>query len=48
MAGPNQIISIVCNEAQVIRLLREITYNDGVITHQETTAEGVYLTIRKT
>jgi hypothetical protein len=48
MTRAGHVINFVCNDEQIIRLLREITYNDGVITHQETTAEGVYVTIRKT
>ena len=48
MARTGQIINFICGEEQVIRLLREITYNDGVITRQEKTHEGVHITIRKT
>lgn len=48
MARAGHVISFVCNDAQIIRLLREITYSEGVIIHQETTADGVYITIRKT
>ncbi len=48
MARAGHVINFVCNDAQIIRLLREITYSEGVIIHQETTAEGVYITIRKT
>jgi hypothetical protein len=48
MAGIGHTINFVCNEDQVIRLLREITYNDAVIINQETTAEGVFITLRKT
>jgi TusA-related sulfurtransferase len=48
IAGSGQVINFVCNDEQVIRLLREITFNDGVITKQETTEKGVSITIRKT
>jgi len=48
MAGPGHVINIICNEEQLIRLLREITYNDGVITAKEIIEQGVHLTIRKT
>jgi hypothetical protein len=48
MARAGQIINLLCNEEQLIRLLREITYNDGVIIRQENRKDGVYITIRKT
>jgi len=48
MARTGHTINLICNEEQVIRLLREITYNDGVIISRDTTEEGVFLKIRKT
>jgi hypothetical protein len=47
MTRPGHSINIACSEEQLIRLLREITYNDGVITGKKITPEGIYLTIRK-
>jgi hypothetical protein len=47
MARAGQIIRLICSEDQVIRLLREITYSDGVIIHKENGDEGVLITVRK-
>ena len=48
MANSGHRINFICNDEQLIRLLREITFNDGLIAKQERTEEGVYITIRKT
>jgi len=47
LANSGQTINIVCKEEQVIKLLREITYYDGVIVNRDTTDKGVFITIRK-
>ena len=47
MANTGHTINIICKEEQVIKLLREITFYDGVIVNRDTTDKGVYLTIRK-
>lgn len=48
MARSGQTISFVCREEQVVRLLREITFQDGTIISRTTSDEGAYITVRKT
>ena len=47
-ARAGHTFNFICNEDQIFRLLREITYHDGMIVNKDTTDEGVLLTIRKT
>ena len=46
-ARAGRTFAIVCSEDQVIRLLREITYNDGMIVNRASSDEGVFITVRK-
>jgi hypothetical protein len=48
MAKAGQTVSFVCNEEQVVRLLREITFQDSTIISRTTSEEGVFITVRKT
>ena len=48
MAKSGQTISFVCSEEQVVRLLREITFQEGTIISRTTSDEGAYITVRKT
>jgi hypothetical protein len=48
MARSGQTISFVCKEEQVVRLLREITFQDGTIISRATSDEGIHITVRKT
>jgi len=48
MAKVGQVINFICSEEQAIRLLREITYNDGLVIRKESSAEGLRITVRKT
>jgi len=48
MAMSGQTISFVCSEEQVVRLLREITFQEGTIISRTTSDEGAYITVRKT
>jgi hypothetical protein len=48
MARSGQTISFVCKEEQVVKLLREITFQDGTIISRTTSDEGVHITVRKT
>ena len=48
MAGSGQTISFVCKDEQVVRLLREVTFQDGTIISRTVNDEGVLITVRKT
>lgn len=48
MARSGQTISFVCREEQVVRLLREITFQGGTIISRTASDEGAYITVRKT
>ncbi|MBW2471412.1 MAG: hypothetical protein JRE18_04980 [Deltaproteobacteria bacterium] len=48
MASSGKTISFVCREDQVVKLLREITFQDGTIISRTSTEEGVFITVRKT
>ena len=48
MAKSGQTISFVCSEEQVVRLLREITFQEGTIISRTSSDEGAYITVRKT
>ena len=48
MAKVGQTISFICEENQVSRILRVITYNDGVITDRVAKEDGVFMTVCKT
>lgn len=47
MAKPGDTINIICNEKQVIKLLREITDYNGIIVDRNKTDKDVYIVIRK-
>jgi len=47
-ARSGHTLSFVCNEEQVVRLLREITFQDSTIISRTTSEEGVFITVRKT
>jgi len=47
-AGSGQTISFVCSEDQVVKLLREITFQDGKIISRSENEEGIFITVRKT
>lgn len=46
-AAPGQHLSFVCSEDQVVKLLREITFQDSTIISRTTKEEGVFITVRK-
>lgn len=46
-ARSGQTISFICQEEQVVRLLREITFQDGTIISRTASDEGVFITVRK-
>jgi hypothetical protein len=48
MAKSGQTICFICNDDQVLRLLREITFQEGTIISRKTGDEGVFITVRKT
>ena len=48
MAKAGHTINVVCTEDQTIRILREITFHDGIVISEETTEDGVFIAIRKT
>ena len=47
-ASSGQIFSFICTEEQVVKLLREITFQDGMIISRTTNEKGVLMTVRKT
>jgi hypothetical protein len=47
-ARSGQTFKFVCTEDQVVKLLREITFQDGMIISRSTNAAGVFITVRKT
>ena len=47
VAKSGQSINFVCKEDQIFKFLREITFNNAVITSQETTEEGVFIILQK-
>jgi len=47
-AESGHTISFICSEEQVVRLLREITFQDGTIISRTARDEGVSITVRKT
>lgn len=46
-ARSGQTINFICTEEQVVKLLREITFQDGMIISRSTNKEGVIITVRK-
>lgn len=46
-ARSGQTINFICTEEQVVKLLREITFQDGIIISRSTNKEGVIITVRK-
>jgi hypothetical protein len=46
-ARSGQKINLICTEEQVVKLLREITFQDGMIISRSTNKEGVIITVRK-
>lgn len=47
MAGSGQTISFICDEDQIVRLLREITFHDGTIISRTTEDSTLCITVRK-
>lgn len=47
-ARTGHVLNIVCDESQMIRILREITDYEGIIIAQETRPDGAYITVKKT
>ena len=47
-ARSGQTVSFICNEDQVVKLLREITFHDSAIISRTTEDDKICITVRKT
>jgi hypothetical protein len=47
-AQSGQTINFICSEEQVVKLLREITFQEAMIISRIANQEGVHITVRKT